>query len=822
MAGKVVKVSVRADTKQFSRAFKGLAAETGLTKLAAAGRFIGDALKTGAIAGAAGLGALALKAKNAAADLEQSAGAVQEVFKGSAGQMEKWAAGAASAVGLSKNQYNEFATLLGSQLKNAGISMEALGPKTNQLISQGADMAAMFGGTTSEAVGALSSALKGERDPIERYGVTLTAASIDAKAAAMGFQKVGGAFDQEAKAAATMELILEQTRDSHGKFGRESATWSHQVQVFKSHFENFAAFLGSHFLPQLTKLLAWVNANFEPTWRKAATVFKTDLIPAFNRAKPTLISLGNTIKSVAIWIATSLVPALGRAVMWVWRWRGPLAAVVGPILAIVGAWKAWQKALRIAQAAQLAYKATLTTVKAAQQAYLWGTYGMIKGNKTFTTTVAGLTGALRTKTAALRASIAAAGRWVASTVAATAAAIRQRAATIASAVAEKAGAAARAIATGAQWLLNAALTANPIGLIIAAIAALIAIFVGLYKNNETVRKAVDAAWAGIKKAMAAVVEWVKNVAVPWLQQAWEKVKAGAAQLAAWLAPIWNTIKATITTVWGFISQYVQTAITVIQKIIQAVMAAINGDWGAAWGYLKQAAAAVWGFIRSIISSAITGIWAVITSILGAIKGIWGSVWGWIKGLASSVWSSIVQSISTGVGRAVSAVAALPGKVKAGLGNLGSLLYQAGRDLLQGMINGVAAMAQALVDRARKVVGDAIQAAKNLLGIASPSRVFFEIGVNTGLGLINGLDAMGARAAAAAARLTGEVATTPAPIIGASYTPSTAPAAGSVTYNIRVEMSTLTPTVEAGREIARAIETYIRSNGRTRPGWEVTA
>lgn len=62
--------------------------------------------------------------------------------------------------------------------------------------------------------------------------------------------------------------------------------------------------------------------------------------------------------------------------------------------------------------------------------------------------------------------------------------------------------------TAAQWLLNAALTANPIGLIIVGIAALVAGLVLLYNKSEKARKIMDALWAGMKKAAKAAIDFV--------------------------------------------------------------------------------------------------------------------------------------------------------------------------------------------------------------------------------------------------------------------------------------------------------------------------
>lgn len=65
--------------------------------------------------------------------------------------------------------------------------------------------------------------------------------------------------------------------------------------------------------------------------------------------------------------------------------------------------------------------------------------------------------------------------------------------------------------TAAQWLLNTALSANPIGLVVIAVAALIAGFVLAYNKVDWFRNGVDAAWAGIKKAFSIGVEFVKGL-----------------------------------------------------------------------------------------------------------------------------------------------------------------------------------------------------------------------------------------------------------------------------------------------------------------------
>lgn len=80
-------------------------------------------------------------------------------------------------------------------------------------------------------------------------------------------------------------------------------------------------------------------------------------------------------------------------------------------------------------------------------------------------------------------------------------------------VAEVAGSAATKAMAAAQWLLNAAMTANPIGLVIAAIALLVAGFIVAWKKSETFRNIVTGVFDKIKSVATTVFNWVKNIAI---------------------------------------------------------------------------------------------------------------------------------------------------------------------------------------------------------------------------------------------------------------------------------------------------------------------
>lgn len=185
---------------------------------------------------------------NAASDLEQAMGGVDAVFKGNADVIHGWAADSTDSIRITQAEWERLATVIGAQLKNAGVSMGELAPKTRDLMQLGADLAAQFGTSVPQAIEAVSSALKGERDPIERYGVTLKQAAIDAKALELAQGDQARAATQAVQAQATLALIFEQSADAQGAAARESETFAARMDSLKEKLGNMAAAIGGPLL----------------------------------------------------------------------------------------------------------------------------------------------------------------------------------------------------------------------------------------------------------------------------------------------------------------------------------------------------------------------------------------------------------------------------------------------------------------------------------------------------------------------------------------------------------------------------------------------
>ena len=665
MAGKEVKVTVVAETKKFRAAFRRLANDPNIRGLK---RAFADAAKGVAVAGGAiGAAAVGVGAKLASmgADLEQSIGAIDDVFKGAADQMHAFANTAATSVGLSTNAYNELATVIGSQLKNAGTPMDQLAGKTNDLITTGADLAAMFGGSTQDAVNALSSALKGERDPIERYGVSLKQAAIDAKAAELGFTKVGGSFDQEAQTAATLALIMEQTADAHGKFAREGDTLAHQTQVMQASLQSFGEKVGAAVVPVITELASkvndwlgprldslasWVTTTGVPAIQAFATTVKDEWIP---RLQEVAQWVGDNVMPIASDFAGFLTGTLVPAVMDVGQWLKDNAANIAPVAAaigvLVGAWKAWTFALQAWRTIQL-------------------------------------------------------------------------------------------LATAAQAAFNLVAAMNPIGLIVIAIAAVVAGIATFLATHEGARQKLAEIWESIKTFFAGALDGIK---------------AGL----DWFASI----------------------------------PAKFSEW------FEGAKAAASEKLSALVDF-VTGIPGRIISAIGALGGL-------LAAAAVQHFTHLVNGAKNTVGNLLSFVRSIPGRILSTLGNLGSLLLNVGRQVIDGFVQGIKnsfnAVKNTLGDLTSKLTSWKGPADRDATLLTGAGQLVIE-------GFIHGLESRYARVRASLQGLTGMVADTSMPDIGV---PGAVAYRGANGANITINMQTLTPTLEAGKNIADALDAYLTINGR---------
>lgn len=227
-------------------------------------------LRMGAAIGIAGLGKFAFDAIQAASSLEESINAVNVVFGEAADKIHAFGESSVDAVGLASSHVNEAATVMGSALINVGFSADEAADKTIELTTRAADMASVFNTEVPEALEAIQSALRGESNPIEKFGVSLTAAAVDAEAAALGYKKVGGEFDTTAKAAARLSIIMQQTERVSGDFANTADSTANTMKRLKERFVEMQGRIGQALMPAFKSLLNLME-SLGPVFESTAT-----------------------------------------------------------------------------------------------------------------------------------------------------------------------------------------------------------------------------------------------------------------------------------------------------------------------------------------------------------------------------------------------------------------------------------------------------------------------------------------------------------------------------------------------------------------------
>ncbi|WP_074345794.1 phage tail protein, partial [Mycobacteroides abscessus] len=107
-------------------------------------------------------------------------------------------------------------------------------------------------------------------------------------------------------------------------------------------------------------------------------------------------------------------------------------------------------------------------------------------------------------------------------------------------------------AAAAQRLWNLAMTANPIGLIVVAVGALVAGIIYAYQHSDRFRAIVDAAWKAIKIAAEAVVKWFMDTAWPMLKRVWEGIGDGWNWLVTKASEVWTGVREKFTAIVDFV------------------------------------------------------------------------------------------------------------------------------------------------------------------------------------------------------------------------------------------------------------------------------
>ncbi|MBW8107059.1 MULTISPECIES: phage tail protein [Streptococcus] len=308
--------------------------------------------------------------------------------------------------------------------------------------------------------------------------------------------------------------------------------------------------------------------------------------------------------------------------------------------------------------------------------------------------------------------------------------------------------------------LFTAMSANPIGIAIAAIAALTAGLVYFFTQTEmgrqiwqgfmdwfsgvwqSVAPVLTEVWNGIVETattvwnnMMAVVAPIIQAVVDFIRSVWDGISLwwtenqGLIQqtfttvwnaiqtviqtvmpiiqsiietamniLAPFIETTWNNICTVVTTVWELIKIAIQTAMDVIGGIIKAVMAIINGDWGTAWNAIKGVGEAIWKGLSAAGKAIFDGFAQILSNIWSTIKSVASSAWEGLKSTVLGLIDGLVQGAKKAWESMKQGVRDLVSNVTSIFDGIRNIdLWSAGKAILDGFLGGLKSAWGAVTD-----------------------------------------------------------------------------------------------------------------------------
>ena len=315
--------------------------------------------------------------------------------------------------------------------------------------------------------------------------------------------------------------------------------------------------------------------------------------------------------------------------------------------------------------------------------------------------------------------------------------------------------------------LFTAMSANPIGIAIAAIAALTAGLVYFFTQTEmgrqiwqgfmdwfsgvwqSVAPVLTEVWNGIVETattvwnnMMAVVAPIIQAVVDFIRSVWDGISLwwtenqGLIQqtfttvwnaiqtviqtvmpiiqsiietamniLAPFIEGTWNNICTVVTTVWELIKIAIQTAMDVISGIIKAVMAIINGDWGTAWNAIKGVGEAIWNELSAAGKAIFDGFAQILSNIWNTIKSVASSAWEGLKSTILGLIDGLVQGAQRAWESMKQGVSDLVSNVTSIFDGIRNIdLWSAGKAILDGFLGGLKSAWDSVTDFVGGIAG----------------------------------------------------------------------------------------------------------------------
>lgn len=243
----------------------------------------------------------------------------------------------------------------------------------------------------------------------------------------------------------------------------------------------------------------------------------------------------------------------------------------------------------------------------------------------------------------------------------------------------------------AMLAVNAAMKANPIGLVISLIAGLVAGFLYLWNTSEEFRNFWIGLWETIKTTASGVWEAIKSAAdnvITALQTGWEA-------FTTFFSMLWTNISNAVSTAWEFIKNVVSVGLQTIGLIISAAVQIIALPFQFIWENCKGIIQKAWDKIKNIVTVGVNVVKTVITVVFNAIKAyitivvnIWQTIISTAWNVIKTVVTTVVNAIKNVVTTVWNAISSVTSSVFNTIKSVASSVWNSIKSVITSVVNGI--------------------------------------------------------------------------------------------------------------------------------------
>lgn len=738
----------------------------------AAGK-IGTVFKAGAAIATTAIVALGtastaavIKSVKAAGELEQQLGGADAVFGKYADVIKKKGVEAYDKLGLSQSDYLATANKMGALFQGSGFTQQKSLDLTSKAMQRASDVASIMGIDIKDAMESVTGAAKGNYTMMDNLGVGMNDTTLEAYAMSKGIDKSWKSMSQAEKVGVAMEMFLDKTSYAAGNYSKENATLAGSLDTAKaalgnfmsgagsidqviSSGMNFAAIAGKSAMQMAPKILGGLASGIKQILPKVPSIMKSlgdgirdglgaileatlgkEIADKATKAFDQIRQVGTTVFNNLSNIFNAVSTVIGSVINIIGKlWEGfnggeaskqvlnnlgdTLQFLSDKLVDGVNAVGKFLNKLAESGKVQEFGKFLKDVVKTLQDfapiivAVIAGFAGFMAVWKFFDLMAKGFVLINNLKNAFI---------------------------------------AAKGVVIG----FNAVLAANPIGIIVGLIAALVAGLVYFFTQTtagkqiwqdfmtwiknawQDISLFFTQLWSSIVQIFNSTVTAIHDFVVPIFNTIASGIQIAMNLIWSVIQIAWQLIKVTIEFVVGGIIAYIQFGFNTWVSIIQFAMNIIKSVITAVWNFIgpfimgvvngiKNAISVAWNAISSIISSVMNAIKAFIVPIWNSIKAAISSVMNAIKSVISSIWNSIKSVVSAAVNAIKNTVTSIFNAVKGtvtsiwnGIKNAISSAVNGAKNIVHSVFNSIKGTITSVINSIKSTVTNVFNAIKSAM------------------------------------------------------------------------------------------------------------